>query len=169
MVLHSTSKKENADVVASNVGALSLPGGLYLTATPPLLARRSSAHWQHNGDTAAGKRWARKRSHGLPSWACACLSVPRSRRYQTIDQRSASLKASLWSAACPIDPIALGENATPDLLAAGCRRGTAPVPASSRCSLKSSNDDDALCCDEAYKPQSTWRPRATCVAPVVSG
>jgi hypothetical protein len=128
VLLHRTSKKENADVAASNVGALSLPGGLYLTATPPLLARRSSAHWQHNGDTAAGKRWARKRSHGLPSWACACLRVPRPRRYQTIDRHSASLKASLWSAACPIDPIASGENATPDLLERDIGAARHPYP-----------------------------------------
>src|SRR5882724_3896629 len=56
VLLRSTSQKANADVVASNVGVLSSPGGFYLMDTSLLLARRSSAHWQHHGHTAAGKR-----------------------------------------------------------------------------------------------------------------
>jgi hypothetical protein len=43
VVLHRRSKKENADVAASHVGALSSLEGLYLMATSPVLARRSSA------------------------------------------------------------------------------------------------------------------------------
>jgi hypothetical protein len=43
VLLQHTSKKENADVAASHVGALTSPGGLYLMATSPVLARRSSA------------------------------------------------------------------------------------------------------------------------------
>src|SRR5262245_40263537 len=42
--LRSASKKENADVTASNVGGLSSLGGFYLIDTSLLLARLSPAH-----------------------------------------------------------------------------------------------------------------------------